>query len=146
MHSNNEIEVESYFRAGTSRAADFRADAADAAIGCAACGRLIVKCFVLSDGRIVGGDCAATITGDDSTRERGEALFALAARKPDSLEIDGIAFAEEVYRVRKARHDTKDLASAFAAYRAMPRTNAREALGVKTRKAIFDAVLAAKLA
>src|SRR5690606_18486018 len=99
----SEITVESYFRAGTAYAAEFLADAADGCIACHACGRMIRKCFVLSDGRIVGGDCAATITGDDSTRARGEAIFAAAAKMPAGLPVDAVVFGEEVERIRRIR-------------------------------------------
>lgn len=143
---NDEITVDGYFRAGTSRAADFLPEAADGAIGCAACGRAIVKCFVLSDDRIVGGDCAATITGDDSTRQRGEDLFKLGARKPADLAVDEITFAEEIYRIRKARRASKDLVTAFAAYRVADRSGSREALGAVQKKRIFDAAISLRLA
>jgi hypothetical protein len=134
-----EITVESYFRAGTTHAADFRADAAAGPIGCVCCGRLIVKCFVLSDGRAVGGDCAATITGDDSTRQRGEDRFALAARMPAGLDIDPLCFAEETIRIRNARGDR-------AAYLAASREGSRYSLGKLAKARIFDAARRAGVA
>ena len=48
VEPENEITVESYFRAGTSRGTDFFAEAGDGALTCNACGRAIVKCFEAS--------------------------------------------------------------------------------------------------
>jgi len=144
----NEITVESYFRAGTSRATDFVAEAGDGALTCNECGRPIVKCFVLSDGRVVGGDCAATITGDDSTRQRGEDMFALGSKRPESLAdvCDEITFAEEVLRIRRARKVGTSIENAFSIYRKTDRVGARESLGVMARRRIFNAALKAGLA
>jgi hypothetical protein len=59
-----EVHVLDYFVAGSARGADH---AAGDDVSCANCGSKIAHCFATDVG-ILGGDCAANITGDNSTR------------------------------------------------------------------------------
>lgn len=61
-----EVVVHDYFLAGTGRAHDaLTGDFTD--VSCVCCGAKITHVFFSTIGPL-GGDCAATLTGDDSTR------------------------------------------------------------------------------
>lgn len=140
------IEVDSYFVAGTAHAEEYCHDAADGPIGCAECGRMIRKCFVLSDGRIVGGDCAATITGDDSTRSRGEDAFRVLKSKARPATIPVSCWREEVARIRRIRAcpATRDYFLALNAYIKADRAGSAHALGAKGKAELFEAAWRAR--
>lgn len=64
--TNQEVVVTDYFYAGTSKAYEHIAgNFSD--VSCAACGAKISHIFMSNVGPL-GGDCAATLTGDETTR------------------------------------------------------------------------------
>lgn len=66
------LTVEGYFRAGTPEASEWvRGDFSD--VSCVRCGAKISHVFATNHGNM-GGDCLATLTGDDSTRRLARQL------------------------------------------------------------------------
>lgn len=61
----DEVSVIDFVIAGSSRAADMGGMSDD--VSCACCGMRITHVFISNVGPL-GGDCAASLTGDDSTR------------------------------------------------------------------------------
>jgi hypothetical protein len=82
---------------GTPRAADHFAPGVDT-VSCDHCGAALRHVFVTGGGHNLGGDCLATLCGDDSTRSS----VARAARKANG--VTGVRiFNGAVYGVRPGR-------------------------------------------
>lgn len=92
-------ELESYVVAGTPAAYEYGIDDNPT---CVVCGSHLKYVFVTSLG-IMGGDCAATITGDDSTRKQVASISkALRSQYRDalSLEIERCSYRPVEWNVR----------------------------------------------
>jgi len=68
------VEVEGYVKAGTPAAYEVLGPARFSDVSCVVCGAKIANVFETNYGPM-GGDCLATLTGDDSTRKAVQQLY-----------------------------------------------------------------------
>jgi hypothetical protein len=68
------VEVEGYVKAGTPAAYEALGPARFSDVSCVVCGAKIANVFETNYGPM-GGDCLATLTGDDSTRKAVQQLY-----------------------------------------------------------------------
>lgn len=88
----DQVTVVDFVMAGSSRAADLGGMSDD--VSCVCCGARITNVFISNVGPL-GGDCAATLTGDESTRAeiragvRAALSFMRAPRCARTVRFDG---------------------------------------------------------
>lgn len=92
------VEILDYVYAGTSKAADYLGADGFADVSCVCCGAKISHVFWSNVGPL-GGDCAATLTGDNSTRAKVRVHVEKCYRrvrygKLGALHVDGASIGQ----------------------------------------------------
>lgn len=136
IHQAGGLDVDGFFVAGTAAAAEFSCGCC-----CVVCGRELVNVYVTTAGPM-GGDCLATITGDDTFRALYRRLERLVTTHIPYILIEESDAGDPVVSVKLSKNESPIRA------RMNPRTiryatimlwAARHNIKVKRRKAALAA-------